>query len=218
MCARGNNNTGNHFITFVLGGNMTLNTIYSILGFGSLITALIPAILAKHKHRSFILFYLFGVVLFIPALIVSIIISDPYDPAIVRGRGIWIVVAIIAFINIFKFGLKPFSNYYESLLLKTDLIPNTPKHDSALILGLALFLLLSIILSIVIADIISLPITTILFSFGNSSRRYADPSRPVRIFKGVLFGIFFYRLLGQEQIERQNQAFHNKYPNGRPRL
>lgn len=197
---------------------MTLNNLSAILGFSSLILALIPAALAKSKHRSFILFYLFGVVLFVPALIVSIIISDPYDPAIVRGRGVWMILAVIAFINIFKFGLKPFSIYYESILAKSDMLPNTTKYDSALVLGLILFVLISIIISIIIADIVSLPVTAVLFSYGRNRRRYADPTRPVRIFRGVLFGIFINRMLGENQIEKQRQAFYQKYPNGRPRF
>ena len=52
-----------------------------------MVLALIPAFIASRKHRSFALFFLFGLFCWLPALIVSIVLSDPTATPSFGGGG-----------------------------------------------------------------------------------------------------------------------------------
>ena len=183
--------------------------------FGLLVVALIPAIIAKTKHRSFIKFYLFGIVLIIPAIIVAIIISDPEDDAVVRGKGVWFVVAVISFYFIIKKLTKVIDYYLVSYVESTGIINNDSKLLAVTILALLFDVLLTLVLSIIVADIISRPLIAILFTYFTKLREYDDTGRAIKLFKGVILSMIFYHEREKEIVGKQRQEYEDNVRAGK---
>lgn len=57
-----------------------------------LILPMIPANIAKYKHRSFWLFYVFGTLFFLPTTVIALCMGDPYDDELASGGGIAVIV------------------------------------------------------------------------------------------------------------------------------
>lgn len=181
--------------------------------FGIFVVALIPAFIAKSKNRSFIKFYLFGIVLIIPAIVVAIILSDPEDEAIVKGKGVWLVIAVISFYFIIKNFTKFIDYHLLNYIDSAGIAYDDSKYIAIMILALLLDVLITTVLSIIVADIISRPIIVILFSYISKAREFDDRGKAITLFKGVLFSIFLHEENKARILNQKAENFNKKYSN-----
>lgn len=133
--------------------------IYICILILAFLLAFIPASIARKKNHSYALFFVFGYLLFLPALAVSLCIGDKYDDEKINGKGILVVLGIGITLYLTKVFLTPIDAFFT--YLSNKYYPQLMESEE--ITGMLLTLIaLEVAVSFTLALLVALTVTKLL--------------------------------------------------------
>lgn len=138
--------------------------------------AFIPASIARKKNHSYVGYFLFGYLFFLPALAISLCIGDKYNDERINGRGILVVLGIVITFYLTKVFIMPIdifssylSNKYYPQLMESEGI--TGMLLAVLALEFAVAFILALLVALVVTKLLKKPVNAIAVSLKGGKKK-----------------------------------------------